>query len=246
MTSNRYLDPFQSGRTRAMVLVALVGIGMVVDLAGVATGLSQVSLLSDMAAGRTVPPGDVEANDARIQLVAILTLLVLVATIVAFLMWFHRSHKNLSSFGVPGLDYSPGWAVGGFFVPFLNLIRPFQVMREIWKASDPEADPQIPHSWQYSSTSPLIAAWWGTWILSNILGNFAGAISGDAGTVDSLLSITYVSITSNAVNLVPAALLILLIRAVDRRQQEKYERLKAYWAQQSVQQAQAEPAPPGA
>jgi len=26
-------------------------------------------------------------------------------------------------------------------VPFLNLVRPFQVMREIWKASDPEVDP---------------------------------------------------------------------------------------------------------
>jgi Domain of unknown function (DUF4328) len=246
MSSNRYLDPFQSGRTRAMVLVALVGIGMVLDVAGVATQLSQASLLSGLSAGRAVLPGEAQANDARVQLVALLTLLVFVVTVVAFLIWFHRAHKNPSSFGAPGLEYSPGWAVGGFFVPFLNLIRPFQVMREIWKASDPEADPQIAHSWQYSSTSPLIAAWWGTWILSGVLGRLLFSFSKGASDVDSLLSLTYLSITSFAINLVPAALLILLIRAIDRRQQEKHERLTAYWAQQSAQEAQTEPAPPGA
>lgn len=227
---------------------------MVLDVAGAATQVSQASLLSDMSAGREVLPSVAEANDARVQLVAVLTLFVFVVTVIAFLLWFHRAHKNLSSFGVPGLEYSPGWAVGGFFVPFLNLIRPFQVMREIWKASDPEADPQIAHSWQYSSSSPLIGAWWGTWILSGVLGRLLFSFSKDASSIDSLLSLTYLSIASFAINLVPAALLILLIRALDRRQQEKHERLTAHWARQSAQQAEAEPAqqaeaqpsPPGA
>ena len=238
MDSNRYLDPFHTNRTRALVVMALVGVGMLLDLAAIAVEGSQASLLSGIATGQTVSAADAEANDARVQLVAILALLVFLVTAVAFLLWIHRAHKNLESLGASQLDYSPGWAVGGFFVPFLNLIRPFQVMREIWKASDPDVDYQNASSWQYAASSPLIGFWWGTWILSGVLGRLVFSFSRDAKTVDALLSMTHLSIASDVVNLIPAVLVVVLIRSIEARQQQKHERLTEFWAQQHDQPKQ--------
>lgn len=238
MASNRYPDPFHANRTRALVVMALVGVGFLLDLVSIAVHSSQASLLSGIATGQSVSAGDAEANDARVQLVAILALFVFLATAVVFLLWIHRAHKNLAALGASQLDYSPGWAVGGFFVPFLNLIRPFQVMREIWKASDPDVDFQNASSWQYSASSPLIGLWWGTWILSGVLGRLVFSFSRDAKTVDALLSMTYLSIASDVANLIPAVLVIVLIRSIEARQQQKHERLTEFWAQLRDQQTQ--------
>lgn len=245
--SNRYLDPYQSLRARVLALTILVGVGMLLDLAGAGAGLSQAALLSGMAAGRSFPQAEIKANDARVQLVAILTIFVYLATVVAFLAWIHRAHKNLASFGTAGLEYSPGWAIGGFFVPFLNLVRPFQVMREIWKASNPDVDYQNDRSWQYSASSALIGLWWGTWILAGVLGRLVFRLSRGAKTIDSLLSLTYLSIVSDIINLLPAVLVMVLVRAIDRKQQLKHRRLTALWSQQSTPVAQpvSEPIDPG-
>ncbi|QYO65100.1 DUF4328 domain-containing protein [Leptolyngbya sp. 7M] len=48
-----------------------------------------------------------------------------IATIVLFLVWLYRAHKNLFSLKPTHLDFSPGWAVGWWFIPFLNLVRPY-------------------------------------------------------------------------------------------------------------------------
>jgi hypothetical protein len=78
---------------------------------------------------------------------------------MAFLMWIHRSHRNLSAFGAQGLTFTPGWAVGWWFIPIFNLFRPFQIVREIWQASDPGMPAGA--AWRRAPSSPLIGWWWG-------------------------------------------------------------------------------------
>jgi hypothetical protein len=62
---------------------------------------------------------------------------------------------------VHDLKYSPAWAVGGFFVPFLNLVRPFQVMKEVWRGSDPEPATGVRRA------APLLGLWWGSYLVMN-------------------------------------------------------------------------------
>ena len=59
---------------------------------------------------------------------------VFVVSIVLVAMWIHRAHANLREAGVDGLEFTPGWAVGWFFVPIAQLFKPFQAMRELWAA----------------------------------------------------------------------------------------------------------------
>ena len=41
-------------------------------------------------------------------------------TVILFLMWVHRSHKNLKALGADETKFSPRSAVLWWFVPFMN------------------------------------------------------------------------------------------------------------------------------
>src|SRR6187551_1814201 len=51
---------------------------------------------------------------------------------IFFLLWMGRAYHNLSRSDVGKLEYSPGWAVGAWFIPIVNLFMPCSVMDEIW------------------------------------------------------------------------------------------------------------------
>ena len=87
---------------------------------------------------------------------------VFVVSIVLVAMWIHRAHANLREAGVDGLEFTPGWAVGWFFVTIANLFKPFQAMRELWTASHGEAD-------RFGGEAPTeVKLWWGAWLVGNI------------------------------------------------------------------------------
>ena len=59
---------------------------------------------------------------------------VFIATGVFFLFWFHRAYRNLPALG-GDRRYGTGWAIGSWFVPFLNAWRPKQIVNDIWRES---------------------------------------------------------------------------------------------------------------
>jgi len=52
-------------------------------------------------------------------------------SVITFIMWFRRAYFNLHQ-KVNHLSYSEGWAAGSWFVPIINLYRPYQIMKEIY------------------------------------------------------------------------------------------------------------------
>lgn len=89
---------------------------------------------------------------------ALLLLLITVALIVMALMWIYRAHANLVQQGV-AIDHSPGWAVGSYFIPFVNLVIPFRAMRELYNRSHGEIEEHA------HSTVDDVMAWWTAYIL---------------------------------------------------------------------------------
>jgi hypothetical protein len=74
------------------------------------------------------------------------------ATIVLWLIWQHRVTTNVWAQGIP-IATSPGWAIGWWFIPFVNLVMPAVAVQRVYRASAPEK-----HSaW-------LVAGWWLAWL----------------------------------------------------------------------------------
>lgn len=83
----------------------------------------------------------------------LLWLILLLATIPIGL-WVYRAHANLHEGAVAELNYSPGWAVGSFFVPVANLFVPMRAMRELHNRSMGE-----PADFAASSVGD-VTSWW--------------------------------------------------------------------------------------
>jgi hypothetical protein len=210
-------------------LLLLLGI-MVLDLGGVPVDLAYLRFIDVLIRDPVPEPQDVAygASLERIQLVtgAAHTLLTLV-TAVIFLVWLHRSYANLEALGARDCTYSPGWAVGYFFIPILNLFRPYQVTQEIWKASDPRCASARPLAWKSAPGSALVGLWWTFWILTNIAAQVSTRISlNDKAGLPALRIATQASLVSAIAEVFAGALLIFVIWGITTRQEEKWRRMQ--------------------
>jgi hypothetical protein len=62
--------------------------------------------------------------------------LVAIAAIVVTLIWQHRAASAARALGFP-TTHSPGWGVGSWFVPIVNLWFPYQAIRDCLPPDDP-------------------------------------------------------------------------------------------------------------
>lgn len=134
-------------------------------------------------------------------------LLALIAAVVTFARWEHRAARNARRLDET-CSFTPGWAVGWWFIPVLNLVLPYRVMRELWRASG-RGEPAGP---------PYLGAWWGCCVGSVLLGNLAGRVSAEASTVALAQLADVIDICSNGLTVVAAVLALRLVRDLTRRQ----------------------------
>lgn len=84
---------------------------------------------------------------------------LLAITGILVLTWIHRVNQNARQLGATDMHFTPGWAVGWYFVPIAWFWKPYQAMTEIWRASRNPAD------WRGETVSPLLPWWWFLWIV---------------------------------------------------------------------------------
>ena len=181
-----------------------------------------------MVDGEAVTDQELIANDDRQGAVSGFLLVAHIALVVAFCIWVHRASKNLQALEVVGQRFSPGWAVGWWFVPIMNLFRPYQVTREIWRGSHPSVTRQDPHAWHNAPLTPILGWWWGIWLASNfvLLGAWR-ALTSDDVAAEELITANYFSLASDALTIVAAVLAFMLVRGITANQEAKHLRLTA-------------------
>lgn len=210
----------------------LNSLGKVVNfLMGVQIVLMLVSIVSAGMLRASLPEDSVllvdettEQRIAQLQIIwggsELLWILMFVITGILFLVWMARAHANLQNLGASGLRHSPVWAVVGWFIPIANLWYPFSVMRETWRASDPE----FPHGeWRNAPSSPLIPLWWALWIVAGGLG-YAERLASSLDTVE-VQSVLALSMLGNAVTIVCAVIAMQLVKRIGARQLQKAQSL---------------------
>jgi hypothetical protein len=215
--------PFVSGHGRAQVLIALFMAYIAVKLFAIASNVMQIGLLRDALSGGGVTREQAEWNDQRQLLAVVISLLVLVALLVALLLWLYRVASNLTALGNPKsrIEYTPGWAVGCFFIPFANFFMPYRAFREAWVKSAPLVRTEEEAMFPPRTPTPLLAAWWASWILMGVVSRVAGRFRTRADDADSLVTATWVGVIGEVAGIVSAALAVFFVRALDRRQEER-------------------------
>ena len=144
-----FVDPL----LRTRVLQIALGVFFCLCAARFVSNLMQMQLLDGFSNG----PFDTDAarsNDFRQRFISILGPARLFRERHRVLGVDVRVAKNVRALGATGLEFTPGWAVGWFFVPIAGFFKPFQAMREIWKAS------KNPLRWQEEATGSVVGWWW--------------------------------------------------------------------------------------
>jgi hypothetical protein len=174
--------------------------------------------LADMLAIFAEVAGAVDTNAAELSplslaasLVHLLFAIVMIAAIVLVAMWIYRAHANLKEAGLTELEFTPGWAVGWYFIPFANLIKPFQAMRELWNMS------LVLNDGFGQEADSRLKTWWGAWIVGNIVSNLGLRLQfmsdGEGATVGYALDII-----STAVLIAASWFLLQIIETVNAAQ----------------------------
>lgn len=143
-------------------LTALVLVSSAASWIAVGFDIAEIRLLDRQVTGAAVSANERAAHSAVGEVVIKIQITLLVATGIAFMTWLYRARANLRAFGTRHLRYPRNWTIFGFLVPVLNLVRPYQVVREVWQASDPRTTD--PAGWVTVKPPILVKAWWGTFL----------------------------------------------------------------------------------
>lgn len=147
------------GRATAALLAAQVVLGVVGALVS-AWGVLSWSRVS------SAPPDLVLAPD-RAELFLLLARAPLAGlTAIAFIGWVWVATANLRNAGVR-VRHAPGWALGGWLVPILNLWRPKQMVDDLWRGSMPGVPPGV--DLKYVRKPVGVTAWWAAYLIGSAL-----------------------------------------------------------------------------
>jgi len=113
-------------------LVSLISTRL--DLAQLRTEGHQLRLIYQAA--EHGQPAPTFSNPQSINAVQSILILVAIGAIVIGCMWQHRAASSARSLGLPS-THSPGWGVGSWFVPIVNLWMPYQAIRDCLPPDDP-------------------------------------------------------------------------------------------------------------
>lgn len=213
---------------------ALRGIGTAAMVAvGVATVAALVFALWPVVgvplarkAARTEDAALLDTTALAEGLLGTLALMTTIGAAVLLIIWLYRARQNLDKLGTAEGAMGPGWAIGGWFIPFANLVIPFRVTAAVARGS-------LPRSGRLEA---LLWGWWLTYLGATSLEQVMSAI--DTAAYDELPYpvenashfADYVAyhedqllrfLPSGLLYVAAGVLLIILIKQVTRGQEER-------------------------
>jgi hypothetical protein len=123
---------------------------------------------------------------------------VVAVTMILFSIWIYTAGRNLENADLD-LEYTAGSRIWWFAVPFANLIKPFQAMRELWNASHGEE--------HYDENSAVVTLWWAAWLGAGFASYFLTSLATSGGGTGPLW-------VESGLLAVRAALAIAVIRGI--------------------------------
>jgi Domain of unknown function (DUF4328) len=226
---NAMLPPqFTSPKGLATAITVLLSVCMGTLVIALLASGNLSNVLNDIESGNitfnTAAEYD-DANSASAGANLFVALLVL-ATGVVFIIWFHRIRTNAELFDPAGQRLSRGWAIGSWFTPVVNLWFPARIASNAWRSSTPYPE---------SPRLVLVAWWWALWIATNVSIVISRLLAVDDGdeffssqeeydeALTQAQSAVGFNILGSLLGIAAAILAMLFVLKMTRRQITKFE-----------------------
>lgn len=206
---------------RAKIAAILVGAVMVIEIAMIISSYLQINLLQKVINGIDVSDSELNWNDTREGVIALIYLVVYIISTVTFIMWFRRAYFNLH-LKAKNLLFTEGWAAGSWFVPIINLYRPYQIMKELYEKTDQILSEQLGNYEEKKGTT-IIGVWWFVWIAANVVSNISTRLTLRAETAEELLTSTQLGLFSSIISIPLAIVAIIVILDYSKMEKRLYQ-----------------------
>jgi hypothetical protein len=184
-------------------LCVLLKINIAIMAVAIFAGFYEYNTLANLLSG--VEPDEIFLpSDVVTAGVGLIQFVIAIILGITFLLWIYRTNKNLHAFSGERMTFTPGWSVGWYFIPFANLYKPYQVMKEIW---------QVSHK-NRAVTLSILGWWWALWLISNILGRLAVKLVMQADNIAGLMASTVTYMVSDGLDLVLNLVALMLVTRI--------------------------------
>ena len=157
--------------------------------------------------------------------------LVSLAILVLFIIWMWRAAKNNEALGRLQPRLGPGWSIGGWFIPFANLVIPVLILQDLWRGADPaiaRGDPR----WRTARGSGLVGWYWAAFLLSLLRSGFVGRDSAHVNVASQMRGLRDHDVAA-AIGMIftiaAAVLAVMVIRRLSERQEDCLRAQQAAW-----------------
>ena len=216
------LPPFVSAAPLSRWVIWQLNLSIILAIAMIGLYILQVELFCRGASGEALTAINLQDNFLRQSSLGIARMAVTACTILSFCCWAWRCHRNLPSLGARGMDYTPAATVGSFFVPLLNLVRPFYAIAETWKASNPHLADDDRAGWKGLTNPSLLEWWWATWIMTGCGLAINPPLPPLSDNYSALSVVTCAYLVLDVFQILCGVLAILVVREITARQEERW------------------------
>jgi len=214
------LPVYFSTRVHAQVVGAAFVLAAAVSWLAAGYDLGELRTVAAIQNGASLAPAErlAHAQAGRLLGVAQLACAALLAAV--FLPWLHEARANLRALGARRLRFGREWTYLGFAIPLLNAFRPYQVVSEIWRGSDPAS--RDPLEWQRVPTGRLVTAWWVALVAWVALELLAGLLVGLAPGLTAIQLARALSLAADVSAAASASLGYFVVTRISAAQDAKW------------------------
>lgn len=205
-------------RKLGLGLLVLLGIQIVLMAAVVGALANRIQVVEKIRSGQVLEPSEAESADNLVAATGRIEGRFWIATFVVWILWQFRAQRavrKLSS--VTRFRFTPGWAIGWWFIPIASFWMPFKAVGELWKASESRPDwPDIP-------TWSVIGWWWGAFLAWLATLNIAASFTEEVVTPDGVIRRDEWFMVGLVIGVAATVLAMAIVGAVRSRQDDATE-----------------------
>ena len=150
--------------------------------------------------------------DYATMFIGILQFMGFVAIAVLFIKWFRRAYANLIRLEAK-MDYTENAAVWGYFIPFVNWVRPVKTMKEIFIKTQ-NTIKTYDSTLVFDNNTGFIAAWWVVYLINGFIANYASRTMTRANTIDDFIAANNVYIFADLFDIASIALAVIVVQRI--------------------------------
>lgn len=188
-------------------LLGLYGVVLGVEV------LAGLAVIGSLAGVEALDPGNGRTQVAGLSLLVMagagfIELAAYIAIAVLFLRFLYKAVQQARGFATPYTYVSPGWAVGYWFIPFINLYRPYEAVKALFKACAAQAGGDA----KPAAGDQLLSAWWAMFLIGNVAGWVLARSDTDMTTPAGITTYAEYTIGCNVLLLIAALLFWLVLK----------------------------------